>query len=347
MKHNLIDYLTDYSTLTPTDSDVGTAVSTSDWWEELAAQFDDLIWMYFPDRTVFINPKFDPEDRATTYTNIIRTFSIFLRSKKRQYDRIYGVINEEYNPLWNVDGVTGTISQDTHTGTDTMNRTGTDTSRLSGSDVDRLTGSDTTAQSGRDVDTLGGSDNVQASGTDTSTAEISKDETTRTGSQTAAKTGTDTHDHGVFTFDDTANSKPSSIDSDTFGSSETTTYNNVKDAHTAESESSTQYGRRDTTTYGRTDTMQYGKTDTTTYGKTDTMTYGKQDQMQYNSQNQETKDLLDEHIDLVIRQGNIGVTMSQQLLDAELAAWDNEKTDFFKRVVRECVNQVTYAVQGV
>ena len=93
--------------------------------------------------------------------------------------------------------------------------------------------------------------------------------------------------------------------------------------------------------------MQYGKTDTTTYGKTDTMTYGKQDQMQYNSQNQETRDLLDEHIDLVIRQGNIGVTMSQQLLDAELAAWDNEKTDFFKRVVRECVNQVTYAVQGV
>lgn len=347
MKHNLIDYLTDYSTLTPSDSDVGEAVKDSDWWEELAAQFDDLIWMYYPDRTVFINPKFDPEDRATTYTNIIRTFSIFLRSKKRQYDRIYGVINEEYNPLWNVDGVTGTISQDTHTGTDTMNRTGTDTSRLSGSDVDRLTGSDTTAQSGRDIDTLGGSDNVQASGTDTSTAEISKDDTTRTGSQTAAKTGTDTHDHGVFTFDDTVNSKPSSIDSDSFGSSETTTYNNVKDAHTAESESSTQYGRRDTTTYGRTDTMQYGKTDTTTYGKTDTMTYGKQDEMQYNSQNQETKDLLDEHIDLVIRQGNIGVTMSQQLLDAELAAWDNEKTDFFKRVVRECVNQVTYAVQGV
>ena len=331
MKHNLETYLNDFNTLTPTDAQVGTAVANSEWWTPLKNQFDDLIWLYWPDRTIFVNDRFDPEDKANTYANLIKSFSIFLKSKKRQFDRLYNVIMMDYNPLWNVDGVTGTVSEDKHTGTDTAAKTGTDTSGLSGSDTTRQSGSDIYAQSGSDV--------AQASGTDTSESHLTKDETTRTGSQAVAGSGTDVNSHGVFTFDDTTNSKPSAIDSTEYGKTETTTYNSLKDAHLSDGNSSATYGRRDQTTYG--------KTDTATYGKADTTSYGKQDQMVYNNTTVDTRNLKDEHVDMVIRQGNIGVTTSQSMATDELKLWTAEYSDFFKTVVHMCVNQVSYGVEGV
>lgn len=344
MNHRIENFLDEFESLTPSDLQVGDVVN-SDWWLPLSTQFDDLLWMYFGQRLVFINSRFPYDDKNKAFTNIVKTFAIILKSKKPQLDKMYDAITAEYNPIWNVDGVTGTISKDTHTGTDTNAKTGNDSSVQSGNDITRQTGQDTNTQGGRDVGTLSGSDMTQASGTDTRTDNITRDENTRTGSVNVSSDGTDVNSHGVFTFDDTTNSKPSAIDSTEYGKRDTTTYNSLKDSHISNETDSTQYGRKDTTSYGKVDTTVYGKTDTMSYGKTDTTTYGKTDTMNYNSSNTETRNLLDEHIDLVIRQGNIGVTKSQELVDSEIKL--RSDFDFFYYVTHLCVNQVSYGVEGV
>lgn len=330
-KHSIEQFLEDYNTITPTDIQVGSLVAQSDWWSTLKSQLDDIAWMYYGQRIVFMNERFDPDDDDTAHDNIIKTFSIWLRSKKRLLDRLYVGYTANFNPLWNVDGVTGTVSKDTHTGTDVNAKTGSDTNRQSGADYHQLSGSDVLAESGTDV--------TSASGSDSSESHITRDETTRTGSQAVAGSGTDTNSHGVFTFDDTTNAKPSSIDSTEYGKTDTTTYNNVRDSHVNDSNNEITYGREDQTTYG--------KTDTTTYGKRDTMNYGKQDQITYGSTMTDTRNLTDEHIDMVIRQGNIGVTKSSELLNDNMELYTNDKFDFLKWVVRCLINEVSYAVEGV
>ena len=326
--NKISEYLKEYTTLTPSDAQVG-AVATSDWWSDFKSQFDDLLWMYFADRVVFVNGKFNPDDSDTTKDNMIRTFAILLKSKKHQLDRMYEAMTADYNPLWNVDGVVGTIYTDTHTGTNTQNKTGTDTLATTGTDTTRFTGSDAVVQSGSNTNQLGGTDSHQN--------HITRDENTRTGNVVVGDGGTDINNHGVFTFDDQTNIKKEGIDSTEFGKTETTTYNTLKDAHLLDS--------NDSTTYGKTDTMRFGKTDTTNYGKVDATTYGKNDATTYNSQVQDTRNLSDEHIEMVFRQGNIGLTKSTELAESEWSL--RSKYDFMYYLTHLCVNQVTYGVDSI
>ena len=264
MLYNLEQYLNEYETLTPTDTQVGADVVASDWWEGLKGQFDDLIWLYYPDRNVFINDRFKPSDPNTTYTNIVRTFTVWIKSHKRQLDRLYNGFMSDFNPLWNVDGVEGFVSKDTHTGTYTDTHTGDD----------RLTYEDNGS-------------------------------TTRSGNEVMASSGTDTNTNQKSTFDDNANFK-----------------NNTKD------------------------TYQHGKSDTHTYNSVrDTKDYDGFKNQNYDSASERENNLTDEHVDLKIRQGNIGLTMSTQLLEANDRYY--QEVDFYKYVIRSCVNQVTYAVEGV
>lgn len=331
MKHTLESYLNEYTTLTPTDTMVG-AASNKVWWTNLKLQFDDIIWLYYPERTVFVNDRFNPDDPDTTYSNIRRSFAIYIKSKIPMFDMLWKIFNADFNPLWNVDAVIGTVSQDDHTGTDVNAKTGSDTNRMSGSDYTQTSGTDVLAESGTDV--------TSASGSDSSESHVTRDETTRTGSQAVSGSGRDTNSHGVFTFDDQENVKHESIDSTEYGKTETTNYNNVRDSHISDGNNEVTYGRSDSTTYGR--------TDSTTYGRRDTMNYGKQDQMTYGSTMTDTRNLTDKHIEMIIRQGNIGTTRSDELLQHALEVYTHsENFDFYKYVVRMCVNQVTYAVEGV
>lgn len=266
MKHNLETYLNEFETLTPTDSQVGSAVVESEWWSPLKDQFDNLIWLYYPQRTIFLNDRFKPENTQQTYDNIIKTFTIWIKSHKRQLDRLWVGYMADFNPLWNVDGVEGFISKDSHTGTSTDVHTGDD----------RLTYED-------------------------------NGDTTRSGNETIAATGTDTDTHKVTTFDDPANFKNESQDSLLHGKTDTHTYNNVKD-------------KRD---------------------------YDGFKNQNYDSELETTRDLLDEHVDLKIRQGNIGVTQSDKILGDAQRLYMDELMDFYKYVVRSCVNQVSYAIEGV
>lgn len=293
-------------------------------------------------------------DGAITLFHAI--YSDWRTEKLPGFAKLYEAFRAEYNPIWNVDGVTGVIIEDTHSGTDTITKRGTDTSNLSGSDKNTASGSDITTLSGQDVDTLSGSDTDRLSGSDvlresgtdttahtgtvTDAKSITKDDTDYTGREIHHKTGDEIIGEESATFDSGSTMHPTKkttthypdpedtgaraditefdhrTDSHTYEDSDTTTYGN-SDSTTYGKSDTTTYGKTDTTTYGRKDTLQYGKVDTLQHGKVDTMQYGKQDQTTYNTTNTDTKDLKDQHIEMQIRQGNIGVTMTQQLIEAQ------------------------------
>ena len=262
IQHNLHKYL-DLGTLVPTNTQVGTEVVNSEWWPHVSPMFDDLIWLYYGDRTVFLNKKFDPEDSSTTRENIRRTFGVYLKSRCRQFDRLWEGFMADFNPLWNVDGVEGFVSKDTHTGTDTQAHSGKDTTLTE--------------------------DNGSI---------------TKSGNETIASTGNDTTTDSNTTFDSaTFYDKEKSVLN--HGKSDTHTYNSVRDTHDLD-----------------------GKNETT-----------------YNSNLTNTKNLTDNHVDLKIRQGNIGVTKSTDLIRDNQSMYQDELMDFYKYVVRCCVNQVSYAVE--
>ena len=330
--HRLNDYLN--PTLTPSDTMLG-SVAAEDWWLYVKPEFDNIIWQYYEDRVIFMNHKFPVMDTETTYNNLLKTFAINLRTKARSFERLYNVIMTDYEPLWNLDSVQGIVSEDDHTGTDTTAKTGTDTSTLSGTDTVASSGNDVLAHSGSDID--------RQTGTDTHSHNVTKDDHTKTGNEEMQSSGNDISEKGVTTFDSAALEEnqfvPTEKDGISYGKKDKHTYNSVKDAH--------ELTESNTDTYGKTDTMQHGHVETTTHGKTDTTRYGRSDQMTHNTLDTLTRNLVDKHMELIIRQGNQGVTKSQEMLMDELEAWSNEMTNFIKMVVRDCVNCCTYAVEGV
>lgn len=78
--------------------------------------------------------------------------------------------------------------------------------------------------------------------------------------------------------------------------------------------------------------IEPGTTDTTTYGKTNT----------------ETRDLNDTDKGTVTtthtRGGNIGVTMTQQMLEADLEYWSKAAARFYERVCMDIVDRITYKI---
>ena len=215
-----------------------------------------------------------------------KLYNIWRSEKLPGFIKLYEAMRANYNPIWNVDGVTGIISEDTHTGTST----------------DARTGNDTTTASGTDTTTASGTDSTLHSGTITNGKNVTLDQNIRSGSLTTAASGTDTTTNQVSTFDDVTNWKNKDKSAVGYGKSETETYNNLTDAHT----------------YSDLDTQTNNNTDATTYGKADATVYGRSDRTDYNSSNTETRNLTDKHVEMNIRQGNIGVTKTQELLESQL-----------------------------
>lgn len=297
-KHDINYYLTvNNNTLCPADISLGD-IASAEWWQFVKPLWDDMLWLYYGDRVVFFNRRFPEDDDITAINNILRSWVIMLKSKAHNYERLYNLYMQDYNPLWNVDGVTGTVAQDDHTGTDTRKKTGSDTLRQ--------TGTDTRAASGTD-----------------STDILTSDDLTKSGNETMQASGDDTNVKQVTTFDSGDNFVNSEKDTVHNGKLDTHTYNNVTDARDISSSHDTTYGRTDTNTKNLTDTQEYNSTD------------------------QDTRNLTDKHVDMVIRQGNIGITSSQQLWKEEAEVWSDQMNNFAKQIIREAVNLVTYAVEGV
>lgn len=282
MNNRTLLYFMDHATnnsLLPSDSQVSTIVS-KEWYTALKPHFDDLIWEYYADRVVFIDSRFKCDDDAATLINKIkRSFAILLKTKDYTFDKLYETTQLEYNPLWNVDGVTGTIHETTANEEKAETHTGSDTLKRDGDDTHKKTGKDSTS--------IG------------ETTDFKSDD------------GTETADY-TTTYDSTDSTPP---------------------AEYLEHRTNEETGRTDKTDVNRSELIEYGSNDKLEYNSThrteyDTETGGKSDRYQ--------KDL-----DLVIRQGNIGVTKSTELIDSQR---ETVLFDFFKTVMHECVNTCTYAV---
>ena len=297
-RHDINYYLTaNNNTLCPADLSLGD-IASAEWWQFVKPLWDDMLWLYYGDRVVFFNNRFPDNDDNTTINNILRSWVIMLKSKAHNYERLYNLYMEDYNPLWNVDGVTGTVAQDDHTGTDTRKKTGTDTLRQTGTDTRAATGTDST-----DI--------------------ITSDDLIKSGNETNQASGNDTNVKQVATFDSNDNFVNSEKNTYTNGKLDTHTYNNVTDARDISTSHDTTYGRTDTNTKNLTDSQEYNTTDL------------------------DTRNLTDKHVDMVIRQGNIGVTSSQSLWTEESGVWRDQMSEFVKQIIKEAVNLVTYAVEGV
>lgn len=352
MKHQLIDYL-NIGSLTPDASMMG-ELSNTDWWTAAAEQIDNLIWLLYPNRTVFFNDRFPfnpekPNDTANinaTMNNIKRSFAIYLKSNDYTYSRLYNTIIADYNPLYNVDAFEYEKRKLDKTGTDTSKKTGTDTTTKSGDESVTYDGTETNVKSGDESVKYDGTESNIRSGNETD-AKQGQETNVKSGNETDGHSGSDTTTTAKTTFDsalfnntDQVTSSPATTDTHTYNNvTDTTSFNNRSDTHTYNNVTDTKsFDKRE-------DTHEYNDvTDTKSFqNRVDTHEYNDvTDEIEYNSTMENTKDLHDNEETERRRYGNIGVTKSTDLIDSE------RKTvlfNFYKRVVHDLVNLVTYAVE--
>lgn len=327
-------YLDTYETLLPSDTSLGD-VADHLWFLYIKGKFNDMVWADFYDREVFNNHKFPSSDPESAYENIIKTIKIRMINKDRIYDRMFNAFMADYNPLWNVDGITGRITESTHTGTDTDTKEGTDTLSFtgghsnvrSGNEELEYAGTESTEYKGKESTDYKGTEDLEYLGTETNTRNGDVDHTTQ-----------------VTTFDSSTLRQTQKM---------TDSYTNLED----EKEFT---NRKDTKSFtNRTDEKSFtnrqddrsftDRTDTTTYNDiTDTFAYdpvdGEKQETEYDSTFTKTLNLSDKDLELIIRQGNIGVTKSSELLHDTLALYDNYLMDFVRYVVNDCINQISYAI---
>lgn len=300
-------YVDRYENILPTDASLGDIANTL-WYQFIKTQFNDYTWSNYYKRELFDNPKFNNEDVDANLANIKKTLLIHLKSKARLYDRMFNAYMADFNPLWNVDGVVGEIREVNHTGTDTNAKTGTDSleSYTSGSNT----------RTGNETDRYEGSQKNNRTGNETKTYDGADIEvTSRTTYDSANYNPVEKIERGYKM------ATPSGGEVDE--KEETLHYDNVADT---------------TTFTDRVDTHAYNNVkDQISSSGTDTTTY--------NSTNTNTKALKDTDLFMQIRQGNIGVTKSSELLADAMELYGlNELMDFVHFVVNDCINQLAYSV---
>lgn len=310
---NIGYYLDTYDTLLPADSAVPGIVNEL-WYQYIKGKFDEEVWANFYDRELFDNRKFNHDNEQENYDNIVKTIKIRLINRQRIYERMFNAFVADFNPLWNVDGVTGTIRESTHTGTDTSSHTGTDTTTGTGGHTNVRTGSVDYDYTGKET--------TDYKGTETDT---------KSGSETHTKGGTSTVEQSNTTFD-------------------SSTYNPVTKTVTTPLDTDTLgfTNRQDTKTFtGRQDEKSFtNRKDSEKYNSV-TDTYTMQDEShetEYDSELQKTLNLLDKDLEMVIRQGNIGVTRSDELITHALELFDSQLYDFVRYVTNDLISQVTYSI---
>jgi hypothetical protein len=98
------------------------------------------------------------EDTDAAIEKLHELFTLWIKDRKSGISKMLDALRKNYNPIWNVDGVEGTIHQSTHTGTDTDKKTGTDTTSGSETGTVTNTGKSTNTRTGNETDTPTGKD---------------------------------------------------------------------------------------------------------------------------------------------------------------------------------------------
>lgn len=277
-KYKIGYYIDKYGTILPSDTDLG-AIAAHDWYVAIKSQFDDMVWLYFNNKELLDIPRFDITDEAQTYANIKKSILIYFKQNDRKYSRLFNIFMADYNPLWNVDGVTGTVSENHKTGKDTLKHMGADTLKHTGS---------------------------------VTVTENRGDKNVKSGSQDDTASNKDTTTESATTFDSGDDFLPTTQSNIDYGKKVTTTYTNVTDNRTINGKDKTEYNNDDKTEYGSTSEQDYNNKDN--------------------------------YVEMVIRQGNIGVTRSDELLLHSAEWYENELADFIKLVVTEVINLLTYRI---
>ena len=273
-----------------------------------------------------------------------------------KWDRLYAAYTAEYNPIWNVDGsITETETRDLAT-----DHTGTDTTGSSGTDTLKHTGTETLADSGTDTATHIGTETLADSGTDTAThigtetlADSGTDTEKHTGTESITDSGTDSESRSgtdrrettgnVYGFD-SSGAVPSDSGSETVtaGIGTSTTYGKKED-NTKDLTDITTYGKTEENTKNLTDSTKYGKTEENTKNLTDSTTYGRTDTTTHNTKDTDKGTITR----LTTRGGNIGVTMTQQMLEADSEYWNKITSLFYHQVITDIVDEITYKINPV
>ena len=235
----------------------------------------------------YLTPRFyDPEseqvvDLATNTTEALKlfrsTYDAWIKSRQPAIEKLFQAFRAKYNPIWNVDGVEGRIQQTTHTGTDTDKKTGDVTK--TGKSSETSTGKSTTENTG-----------------------ASKNE--KTGNETTAPAGSETATTAKTTFDDDTFENTQQVTTEFSADRiDTHTYNQVTDTYSIDSQDPLKE------TY-EVDAQNPLK---------DTYEIDAQNPLKekYDTTLQKTLNLSDQDLEMTIRQGNIGVTKSQDLVMSE------------------------------
>lgn len=315
-------YLDDYETLLPDDSSVPDLVNAL-WYQYIKGKFNDKVWEDFYSRQIFNVMKFNNENNDINYSNIIKSIKIRLQTKARLYERMFNAFMSDYNPLWNVDGVTGTIRESTHTGTDTDAKTGTENTAL----TDRGT-----------VINTGKSDTTNTGKADTTNS--GKSSNTKSGSETTSPTGKDIIENMTTTFDSATFRDTTKTENSFDNRTDTHTYNSVKDEYSVDS----QNPLKESYEIDSDNPLKQSYEIDSENPLKETRNLNGSNNTTYNTQLQKTLNLKDSDLEMVIRQGNIGVTKSSELLLDTLDLYDNELMDFVHYVVNDCINQISYSI---
>ena len=265
------------------------------------AQFRNMVKFRFPSYEL-ICPKYYDEESGR-YEDIIGSkvdaiamlhelFDMWVADRKPAFEKLYQALRAKYNPIWNVDGVTGTVSENAKSGYDNIEHSGTD----------KVT------NSGKDTNTKTGNETVGGNGTDKVETEYDSF-TNRTGNEIESTEGTEADTTEVTTFDDPTWRNKEKVTKDYGDALQgtqkvfTRQYDDVKDTHDGTD----------------TETTTYGKTETHTYNNVkDELTHGKVEETEYDSSSKTTYNNKDNYVAMVIRQGNIGVTSTQSLITEQV-----------------------------
>lgn len=254
----------------------------------------------------------------------------------RKYESYWNaLIDKEYNPIWNVDGteIRGFTRKNTGTQgnvtTKTGNITDNKTITYSGAESVANTGTDTNVESGSITDTKSGSRTNAKNGQRT-LADTGTDTTTRTGNETKSTVPMESTNF----YDTEKNTYNNVADSVVHGKTETETYTNMTDTETfnAYTDTETFNAHTNQRTLNTAETKTFNNrfdtdNETTTFNNvTDNGT--------------RTDNLQERYDETLTRQGNIGVTKSQDLVESEILL--RAKYDLMQIIQSDIANYILY-----
>ena len=218
------------------------------------------------------------EDTDAAIEELHKLFTLWIKDRKSGISKMLDALRKSYNPIWNVDGVEGTIHQETHTGTDTNNKTG----------FVKNTGSSSTTSTGKSTTTDKGSSS-----------------NTKTGNETNEPTGSDVVTKAVTTYDDNTFRDTEKTTTDFKDRrKDTHTYNSVKDTYEVDSQNPIK--------------SEYEVDGQNPLKETYLVDDENPLKETYNTEDKKTLNLKDEVLNMEIRQGNIGVTSTQSLIRQQI-----------------------------